>query len=331
MAVRVLLVLAACAIFYGCGQASSPVERQEEQGGMEQAAGRGEEKSKSPSSPEATTERAVGNIPISGIMGENVEASSFDLRVLDYFVTDHYYYNGGLYEEEDAFASLGKFIVVNYSLTNTSSGTTSPNFNAYLHAQTKSGKVEVYEPHQEIIPPHAVLSPSPVSLDDLPARQMFVSQFIFDVPRDVEAELLVVDEIATLADPPTEVGVVDLTESDPLGPRPEEIYALKAEYQNMADYERAYELFAQETKDRISEQTYTSVLREDDEKTGGYSVTQYSFPSVNIEGNRATMQVVESWETQEDEGQERITQEAVLEDAGWRIVMRDSSYKFYEG
>jgi hypothetical protein len=38
MAVRVLLVLATSAVLlYGCGQASSPPERQEKQGGVEQA------------------------------------------------------------------------------------------------------------------------------------------------------------------------------------------------------------------------------------------------------------------------------------------------------
>jgi len=37
MAVRVELVVAAFAVLYGCGQASTPVERQEKQGGMEQA------------------------------------------------------------------------------------------------------------------------------------------------------------------------------------------------------------------------------------------------------------------------------------------------------
>jgi hypothetical protein len=35
MAVRVLLVLAAFAIFYGCGQANSPAERQEQREGVE--------------------------------------------------------------------------------------------------------------------------------------------------------------------------------------------------------------------------------------------------------------------------------------------------------
>jgi hypothetical protein len=38
MAVRVLLVLAAFGVLYGCGQASSPVERQEKQGGVEEVA-----------------------------------------------------------------------------------------------------------------------------------------------------------------------------------------------------------------------------------------------------------------------------------------------------
>ena len=35
--VRVLVVLAVFAVLYGCGQASSPVERQEKQGGVEEA------------------------------------------------------------------------------------------------------------------------------------------------------------------------------------------------------------------------------------------------------------------------------------------------------
>ena len=121
-----------------------PSRGQEKQGGVEQAAEREEETSKLPSSPEATTERAVGNMPIAGVIGESVEGSSFDFRVLDYFTTDRYYYNGGLYEEEEAISQLGKFVVVNYSLTNTSAGTISPFFNAYLHGRAGSGNVEVY-------------------------------------------------------------------------------------------------------------------------------------------------------------------------------------------
>jgi hypothetical protein len=63
MAVRVLLV-AAFTVLYGCGQASSPVEKQEKQGGVEQAA-EGEEQPETvtphPAS-ELTTARAGGNI-----------------------------------------------------------------------------------------------------------------------------------------------------------------------------------------------------------------------------------------------------------------------------
>jgi hypothetical protein len=61
MAVRVLLV-AAFTVLYGCGQASSPVEKQEKQGDVEQAA-EGEEQPETvtphPAS-ELTTARAGG-------------------------------------------------------------------------------------------------------------------------------------------------------------------------------------------------------------------------------------------------------------------------------
>ena len=58
--------------------------------------------------------------------------------------------------------------------------------------------------------------------------------------------------------------------------------------------------------------------------------TEYSFPTVKIEGDRATMHVVRSY-TSEKEGQlqDRVTQEAVLENDGWRTVMRDEQYKYY--
>jgi hypothetical protein len=43
------------------------------------------------------------------------------------------------------------------------------------------------------------------------------------------------------------------------------------------------------------------------------------------------MQVVRSYSFEDEAGQERITQEAVLEDDGWRIVMRDAQYQNYGG
>jgi hypothetical protein len=125
--------------------------------------------------------------------------------------------------------------------------------------------------------------------------------------------------------------VFDLTESDPSGPRPEEIHALQLEYYNMREYERDFALYAQESKEQVSEQVYVSKNRQDNQESGGYSYTQYSFPSVKIEGSRATMQIVRTWESPDDEGQERVTREAVLEDEGWRIMMTDGQYEFYGG
>jgi hypothetical protein len=213
--------------------------------------------------------------------------------------------------------------VVNYSVTNTSPQTIEPALSAQLHVKGADGKTEVYEETDVVTPPH--------DFEEVPPHGLLLSQFIFDVPTEVEPELLAVAEEAATATS-SEVGVVDLRESDPQGPRPEEILALHYEYFNMGEYERAYDLFAQESKERVSEQMFVSKNEQDDQKTGGYSFTQYSFPSVEIEGDHATMQVVRTSSDQEEsELQEEITQEAVLEDEGWRIVMREDQYEYFGG
>jgi hypothetical protein len=258
-----------------------------------------------------------------------VQASSFDLRVLDYFVTDHYYYLADPYfdEVQDYFSQAGKFVVVNYSLTNTSPQTITPTPMAQLHARA-GDNVEVYEQDATITPPHRLASE--LAVEDIPPRGMLVSQFIFDVPKDVEAELLAVTDEPTISSS-FSVGAVDLQQNDPQGPRPEEIFALQMEYFNMAAYEQAYELLAQESKARVSEQTFVS-KNEQIDKQDRVAFIKYSFPTVSVEGDRATMQTVRTYSTDsKGEAQERITQEAVLEDEGWRIVMRDEQYEFYEG
>ena len=161
-------------------------------------------------------------------------------------------------------------------------------------------------------------------MDDIPPRQMLVSQFIFDVPTDVEPELLVVNDEPTI-DTVFELGAVDLTEEAPQGPRPEEILALQYEYGNMEDWGKAYELFAEESKALVTEQQYTSAQ----ESNPTNALTQYSFPSVEVEGDRATIERVYTFETSDDEGQDEATQEAVLEDEGWRMLMRDDQLEFY--
>jgi len=156
---------------------------------------------------------------------------------------------------------------------------------------------------------------------------MFVSQLIFDVPRDVEAERLMVDEIYTLADPPKEVGVVDLARSDPQGPEPQEVLAIQLEYENMRAWEPSYDLYDQGSKDTVPLEQHEAGLRR-----YPVSTTKYSFPRLDVRGDRATLETVLAFEYADGtEDQLRTTFEAVLEDEGWQIVMRPEQYEFFLG
>jgi hypothetical protein len=124
------------------------------------------------------------------------------------------------------------------------------------------------------------------------------------------------------------VGAIDLTTSSPALISPEQILALQYEYYNMTAWSAVYDLFAQESKDRVPEQTFTSKAQQDFEKYRE-AFTDYSFPTVTVEGDRATMKVVRLVSWKDGEHQDRVTHEAVQEDQGWRIVMRDEQYEFY--
>ena len=52
---------------------------------------------------------------------------------------------------------------------------------------------------------------------------------------------------------------------------------------------------------------------------------------MEIEGGRATIERVFTSETSEGEEQFEATQEMVLEDGGWRVVMRDDQIEFFLG
>jgi hypothetical protein len=276
------------------------------------------------------------------IVGENVEGSSFDLRVLDYFTAEQYYYVirrlGSMAEyvvfEEDAISQAGKFVVVNYSVTNTSPQTIEPVLSAQLHVKGADGKTEVYEETDDFPPPRA-------RNKDIVMDGMRLSQFIFDVPTEVEPELLAVAEEATTATGSADfryaLEVVDLRESDPQGPRPEEILALQSEYFNMTDFERVYDLYAQESKDRVSEQVFVGAQKEGKQQgVSPTTPTSYSIPSAEIEGDRATIHVVGIEPPVEREGLHlsRVTHpheaEAVLDDEGWRIMMGKAELFHYK-
>lgn len=323
MAARVLLLAAIWIAFYGCAQPSPSPEGSEEGGvdlkaatpsGASDGGGQG-----------GTALRAVGNVPISGSIGENVGGDSFDVRVLDYFVSYKCYYPTHPYPDEvqHQYSEAGKFVVVSYSVTNTGAEGIRPTPIGTLHA-AMGNNGEVYEQVDQITPGGRI-SPE-MQMDEIPPRQMRVSQFVFDVPTDANPELVVVTDEPTMGSP-SEVGAIDLTSNDPQGPRPEEILALQYEYNNMTAFEQAYELFAQETKDRVPVRRYASVQWE-----GTLAFLDYSFPSMDLRGDRATVDRVATYTNGVETGQDKATQEMVLEAGGWRILMRHEQYEtFREG
>ena len=144
--------------------------------------------------------------------------------------------------------------------------------------------------------------------------------------REVEPELLAVAEEGATATDSAEVRVVDLRESDPQGPRPEEILALQFEYYNMTDYERVYDLYAQEGKDRVSEQVFVSIQKATKQQGDKSTIPSYSFPSVEIEGDRATIQVVTNSDAEGEGELSAYREPAVLEGEGWSIMMHKGQY-----
>ena len=272
------------------------------------------------------------------IVGENVEGSSFDLRVLDYFTAEQYYYvitrgdSMAVYVvfEEDAISQAGKFVVVNYSVTNTSPLTIEPVLSAQLHVKGADGKTEVYEETDDFPPPRA-------RNKDIVMDGMRLSQFIFDVPKEVEPELLAVAEEATTATGSADfryaLEVVDLRESDPQGPRPEEILGPP---KRVLQHDRLRTGLRPVRPGKQGSGLRTGVReRTEGGKAAGcelheHAPTSYSIPSVEIEGDRATIHVVGIEPPVEREGLHlsRVTHpheaELVLEDEGWRILMGKS-------
>ncbi len=168
-----------------------------------------------------------------------------------------------------------------------------------------------------------------LQMDEIPPRQMRVSQFIFDVPTDVYPQLVAVTDEPTITTS-FDVGMVDLTENEPQGPQPQEIVALVNEYINMTAWEQAYDLYAQESKDRVPFDAYKSRQASAMESDPA-SMLDISFPSVDMQGNRATVDAVLGLSNEEGEYQDKITSQLVLEEDGWKIVMREETVDFILG
>jgi len=98
----------------------------------------------------------------------------------------------------------------------------------------------------------------------------------------------------------------------------EEVLALQYEYINRGDFEQAYSLFAQRSRREVSLEQYRAFF----EENAPYSVTDYLFSSVRIEGDSATVDA--EFTVNSAAGVERLqrTQELVREGGNWRVVMR---------
>jgi hypothetical protein len=325
--VRALVILAVLlAALSGCDRANSPVEKQEKRGGGLGQAAQEEQPPPQAAASGRTAEGTAGNIPINGVVGESVETPQFDYRIVDSFTTDRYYYlespntYGPMYEE--AYSQAGKFMVLTYSVTNTSPQTVKANLGARLFA--KAGG-EVYEESDVAVHPYSGLAGGGIVRAP---REMRLGQFIFDVPVDVEPRLVAVLYEDELEEIRGEAGAVDLTEENPQGPRPEEILALQYEFTNMGEWEEAYDLFAQESQDRVPLEQYGPSTKKEEMEFG--AVTDYAFPSVEVEGDRATVErIITVNDILGADTQDEATQELVLEDEGWRIVMREQQVRYW--
>jgi hypothetical protein len=129
--------------------------------------------------------------------------------------------------------------------------------------------------------------------------------------------------VVTEADPPDTTradrrpgGETDAAQD---GGSPEDVLALQYRLINAGDYEGAYALFAEQSKQLISPGQYRAFF----EANAPYSVTDYSFPSVDVRGDAAT--VGAEFTVNSSSGREFLqrTQELVREGGVWRVVMRD--------
>jgi len=100
---------------------------------------------------------------------------------------------------------------------------------------------------------------------------------------------------------------------------PEDVLATQYRLINAGDYEGAYALFAEGSKQVVSAEQYRAFF----EANAPYSVTDYSFTTVDVVGDTAI--VVATFTVNSSAGQEYLerTQELAREGGVWRVVMRD--------
>ncbi len=100
---------------------------------------------------------------------------------------------------------------------------------------------------------------------------------------------------------------------------PEEVLALQYRLINAGDYDGAYALFAEQSKALVSPEQYGTYFG----LNSPYSITDYSFPYVDVQMDAATVQAALTVNSASGSKSYQRPQELVREDGAWRIVMRD--------
>lgn len=117
-------------------------------------------------------------------------------------------------------------------------------------------------------------------------------------------------------------------EQGPEESAPGDALALQYRYVNEGNYEAAYSLFAEQSQQLVSLDEYKAFF----ENAGYYEIITYSFSSVQVEGDTATL-AIDLATSSGATGDEQIqtTQQMSLTDEGWRVVMRDGQVEALAG
>ncbi|MDP9488472.1 MAG: hypothetical protein M3Q49_22260 [Actinomycetota bacterium] len=100
---------------------------------------------------------------------------------------------------------------------------------------------------------------------------------------------------------------------------PEDALALQYRLINAGDYEGAYALFSEQSKQLVSPGQYRTYF----ESNAPYSITDYSFPSVDAQGDAATVEAALTVNSASGQESYQRAQELVREGGAWRVVVRD--------
>ncbi len=107
---------------------------------------------------------------------------------------------------------------------------------------------------------------------------------------------------------------------------PEETLALYYDYQNVYAWAEAYELLSSRSKERVSSEQYVEFWTAAPDFT-----INYSFPSVEVQGDGAAVVVDGAISMEGQEEPSRTVQVMLLEDGAWRVVLSEEQIAAFTG